>query len=137
MCGDHIHIVKPTILPGGSPPHVRGPPLFSRPVPPATGITPACAGTTRYMQDLPVHTRDHPRMCGDHIRFVCFFCIYWGSPPHVRGPHMYSRTRSQKIGITPACAGTTASVISTVLHIRDHPRMCGDHRLKNSYRKFI
>ena len=30
-------------------------------------------------------------------------------------------------GITPACAGTTSALCSSLISFRDHPRMCGDH----------
>ena len=33
----------------------------------------------------------------------------------------------KKLGITPACAGTTYLYANMFLLVWDHPRMCGDH----------
>src|SRR5690554_6383671 len=111
----------------GSPPHVRGP----HPVPHVSkshvGITPACAGTT--LQKLyTTHTcRDHPRMCGDHFAFEQSFPASKGSPPHVRGPRIYSTCHAISFGITPSFSGSTSSISVTHAQICDHPRRCGEH----------
>src|SRR5436305_1461456 len=51
----------------------------------------------------------------------------WGSPPHARGPRSGEARSTVGLGITPACAGTTADHQSTTKGGRDHPRMRGDH----------
>ncbi len=50
-----------------------------------------------------------------------------GSPPHVRGPPRPPEKERAGMGITPACAGTTAIFEGTFAYGWDHPRMCGDH----------
>ena len=35
-------------------------------------------------------------------------------------------------GITPACAGTTNHQPYHFFHVKDHPRVCGNHRLRGS-----
>ena len=52
-----------------------------------------------------------------------------GSPPHVRGPRKFLKRLSGGIGITPACAGTTPLFPFFSSDCRDHPRMCGDHKV--------
>mgnify|MGYP006894306394 CR=1 FL=1 len=47
-------------------------------------------------------------MCGDHSKINSKFKMARGSPPHVRGPQARSNLQNIKLGITPACAGTTS-----------------------------
>src|SRR5690554_1566856 len=67
-------------------------------------------------------------MCGDHQCVVELLPPSLGSPPHVRGPHYHMIMRFFRLGITPACAGTTGSGCHLHRVYRDHPRMCGDHQ---------
>ena len=46
MCGDHGNTHPFPVTEKGSPPHVRGPPMYNYYVAEYDGITPACAGTT-------------------------------------------------------------------------------------------
>ena len=66
-------------------------------------------------------------MCGDHVDICKRNNIDEGSPPHVRGPLAGIVALVMKIGITPACAGTTKEVEKVWILHGDHPRMCGDH----------
>ncbi len=92
-----------------------------------SGITPACAGTTEVIMQDDFAEKDHPRMCGDHLRENFIIITSLGSPPHVRGPLRKAGDKGFTKGITPACAGTTTQWRSLLNLIRDHPRMCGDH----------
>ena len=129
MCGDHWTRIPYYKGSPGSPPHVRGPQKEVSDYGFYMGITPACAGTTALWFHLPMIQWDHPRMCGDHSKCLHSSSSRQGSPPHVRGPHVTSYVLLTVFGITPACAGTTVLVAILRLVIRDHPRMCGDHRL--------
>ena len=111
------------------------------------GITPACAGTTRsYLgsggwswdhprvcgnhyssSDESVIAWDHPRVCGNHRPPFLFSALPVGSPPRVREPLCVLELIYVVAGITPACAGTTRSRVSTRTSIQDHPRVCGNH----------
>ena len=51
-----------------------------------------------------------------------------GSSPHVRGAPNAVEYRIGETGIIPACAGSTISVTFSRIDVRDHPRMCGEHR---------
>ena len=54
-----------------------------------------------------------------------------GSSPHVRGAPPSVRTLSRPSGIIPACAGSTSFLCSTAGAAEDHPRMCGEHRVRD------
>ena len=40
---------------------------------------------------------------------------------------MQKREGWKKLGIIPACAGSTSSLFVSCALVRDHPRMCGEH----------
>ena len=127
MCGDHSDRGITELESKGSPPHVRGPLFSYRGQQVRTGITPACAGTTASDTLPSLMFRDHPRMCGDHIRHINTGYSFKGSPPHVRGPPSLHNLTALLAGITPACAGTTTKMKELWDDPWDHPRMCGDH----------
>ena len=92
------------------------------------GIIPACAGSTGLHAIRGCSLRDHPRMCGEHTTDDSFNLDHMGSSPHVRGAHCETCPSVFETGIIPACAGSTHSKPTTRSSIRDHPRMCGEHR---------
>ena len=94
----------------GSSPRVRGTRTSTRPLSSLKGIIPACAGNT-----VNESTR---------ISLGC------GSSPRVRGTLRCAICRSPARGIIPACAGNTRSRRSCSFALRDHPRVCGEHKLK-------
>ena len=53
----------------GSSPHVRGTLNPYRCPNIRMGIIPACAGNTKPCTATGNTTRDHPRMCGEHVGF--------------------------------------------------------------------
>ena len=89
MCGEHTKELAIGECTVGSSPHVRGARLTLSTQPPATGIIPACAGST------PLLARIRP--------------IQQGSSPHVRGAPVYVSWASSSSGIIPACAGSTST----------------------------
>ena len=106
-CGEHSTVTISPLLSVGSSPHVRGARLTLSTQPPATGIIPACAGST------PLLARIRP--------------IQQGSSPHVRGAHLDRRLPRRESGIIPACAGSTWPASPPWHSSWDHPRMCGEH----------
>ena len=50
-----------------------------------------------------------------------------GSPPHARGALWEAIVETAKVGITPACAGSTIIRSTRPNLIWDHPRMRGEH----------
>ena len=75
---------------------------------PRAGIIPACAGSTSAMRPMARMTRDHPRMCGEHFGDLVMHSEFPGSSPHVRGAHVAHAELDQRLGIIPACAGSTS-----------------------------
>ena len=93
----------------------------------ATGIIPACAGSTGRWAGSARARRDHPRMCGEHSWGIAICPRSKGSSPHVRGARFTSASRGNICGIIPACAGSTSCRACATSRSWDHPRMCGEH----------
>ena len=127
MCGEHQFVDG---FPGGqkgSSPHVRGARTRRHGQRQRQGIIPACAGSTSCGSGLPLGSRDHPRMCGEHFLLLSLFAFAAGSSPHVRGAHVTAMVHHTSAGIIPACAGSTDIDAIKRLVAGDHPRMCGEH----------
>ena len=134
MCGEHVgrHQRRPGCA--GSSPHVRGALDAARDRRLEQGIIPACAGSTRRPSALPWRRWDHPRMCGEHRLEIHHHVQSLGSSPHVRGAHGIQILGSDLRGIIPACAGSTDVWWCRSADGGDHPRMCGEHRLRLAVR---
>ena len=65
MCGEKSVFSTPLGCPPGSPPHVRGKETAKLASQFWIGITPACAGKSRFYAAAHHTSRDHPRMCGE------------------------------------------------------------------------
>ena len=74
-----------------------------------------------------VGLRDHPRMCGEHVKRLARGLRKRGSSPHVRGAPFRHGLRLVPFGIIPACAGSTSVPVVGQWLGGDHPRMCGEH----------
>ena len=94
------------------------------------GITPACAGKRIQAAAAREKIQDHPRMCGEKPGTALRRIKEAGSPPHVRGKVFRVRHHVYCHGITPACAGKSATGRYEPAHRRDHPRMCGEKTKK-------
>ena len=127
MCGEHCYALPSRNLRPGSSPHVRGAQQHTGHVQADRGIIPACAGSTGALRRPVSHGRDHPRMCGEHMRHLARSRKGMGSSPHVRGAPRHTRPRRCTPGIIPACAGSTRPCADASDNDGDHPRMCGEH----------
>ena len=127
MCGEHRSIVGIGVACQGSSPHVRGALNHSQDCKNRHGIIPACAGSTRCETLCMARHRDHPRMCGEHMRSRSRSSSSKGSSPHVRGAQRCGHTDISCTGIIPACAGSTVTQNIEPGIAWDHPRMCGEH----------
>ena len=108
VCGEQVRRKKPYRDATGSPPRVRGTGLLILRAEGNAGITPACAGnsTARYPQRrIP---QDHPRVCGEQIKFPWQYFREEGSPPRVRGTAFRFQFCRKRSRITPACAGNSS-----------------------------
>ena len=71
--------------------------------------------------------RDHPRICGEHTLSGMGPAFETGSSPHMRGTLVRKPTRDTERRIIPAYAGNTIRGGCRRWRIRDHPRICGEH----------
>ena len=129
VCGEHPSDTGKLVWVPGSSPRVRGTPLFPSSITRLIGIIPACAGNTSGSSSISQPSRDHPRVCGEHVVSPAMVLPYSGSSPRVRGTPPEHDPRRPADGIIPACAGNTASALRTPCSAWDHPRVCGEHRL--------
>ena len=91
VCGEH-GMPHTVILCGlGSSPRVRGTLPHGPGRADSRGIIPACAGNTQARCAHSAPARDHPRVCGEHVRAVGEHGFLEGSSPRVRGTLIKSR----------------------------------------------
>ena len=128
MCGEHCACDCSLPSGWGSSPRVRGAPGQITAQQAAQGIIPACAGSTRYPTPSAPCRGNHPRVCGEQRASLEPDVSTAGSSPRVRGAHGAHRSRRERRGIIPACAGSTTSPTRTTSCGRDHPRVCGEHQ---------
>ena len=84
LCGNDPRRMACVASISGSPPLVRERPRSMVSGSSGSGITPACAGTTRLSSAGFPTFEDHPRLCGnDRSAYDSIFCRL-GSPPLVR-----------------------------------------------------
>ena len=130
MCGEKSQMEYFSASSIGSPPRVRGK------VSPDTvwnmneRITPACAGKSICYSNVDTVSQDHPRVCGEKLHFVNCFAKISGSPPRVRGKANNAIEDVIKARITPACAGKSKHGNQRARFGRDHPRVCGEKKMK-------
>ena len=127
VCGENITQVKRGATIAGSPPRVRGKPMWYLHPERVRGITPACAGKTDHDPTRVKAERDHPRVCGENLFPLATSQIQPGSPPRVRGKLDEFKAKRLALGITPACAGKTPRACGEYVRSRDHPRVCGEN----------
>ena len=111
----------------GSPPQVRGKPLWMPSGRLNRRITPAGAGKTAFGCIPQAAARDHPRRCGENLQLLLQPQLPPGSPPQVRGKPAMPRARPTAEGITPAGAGKTRDNQHPPPARQDHPRRCGEN----------
>ena len=91
------------------------------------GIIPAYAGNTRRCPPSTSSTRDHPRVCGEHLEMCIPITSREGSSPRMRGTPAAAAAARPDAGIIPAYAGNTHGQGVALYLGRDHPRVCGEH----------
>ena len=126
MCGEKSAAYLFLLPFRGSPPHVRGKGQDSPRCVVCAGITPACAGKRPDRTETGRRRWDHPRTCGEKLKFIAVAFSMWGSPPHMRGKGNLFTGNRLPPGITPAHAGKSGSHNAGVLYAWDHPRTCGE-----------
>ena len=111
----------------GSSPRVRGTLEHNRGWPAGMGIIPACAGNTSLVNQIVLVQWDHPRVCGEHDGVWRRGHTVPGSSPRMRGTLRRRDGVRGVRGIIPAYAGNTIGWYAPDLRLRDHPRVCGEH----------
>ena len=71
------------------------------------GIIPAYAGSTPSRRQGSCMCKDHPRVCGEHMKFMTSSYCSWGSSPRMRGARALLDGTVEVDGIIPAYAGST------------------------------
>ena len=130
MCGENRSAHHADGFCKGSPPRVRGKPLLGEIACGEPRITPACAGKTAPRSPCIYAGGDHPRVCGENCTSRPAQRPERGSPPRVRGKLHKRGLLRGSLGITPACAGKTALSQGRGPASWDHPRVCGENRLR-------
>jgi len=129
VCGEHTRRLHTMTLCAGSPPRMRGTRYGGCYANNSRRITPAYAGNTGRVSRSISGSRDHPRVCGEHVNTFYRSVHAWGSPPRMRGTLSNSAALIVPMGITPAYAGNTWCNPCRLLVFWDHPRVCGEHLL--------
>ena len=126
LCGEKEACISQKTRMLGSPPPMRGKvgiPYHSHRQP---GITPAYAGKRMRPKSAYTPQRDHPRLCGEKFMRLFLCLTQWGSPPPMRGKVCETMKFIPSSRITPAYAGKSCFVASSVYSQTDHPRLCGE-----------
>ena len=74
---------------------------------------------------------DHPRPCGEQRPSFLFPSYIGGSPPPMRGTGAERNLTLTAWRITPAHAGNSPGFQISNVHIKDHPRPCGEQVVNN------
>ena len=127
MRGEHSKVRQVKRLTKGSSPHARGALLREGHGGVVHGIIPACAGSTGRLCSCRFRRGDHPRMRGEHGSIAGSSSEAGGSSPHARGARVVHHHAPLRVGIIPACAGSTPVWGCGCTTGRDHPRMRGEH----------
>ena len=90
-------------------------------------IIPAHAGNTGCLYTSQLLCQDHPRTCGEHLRFCDSRLFVYGSSPHMRGTLFGAVVFIWPTRIIPAHAGNTSVLTAFMTFSKDHPRTCGEH----------
>ena len=95
-------------------------------------ITPADAGKTGTAALTVACTEDHPRGCGENKPQNRCSRGQRGSPPRMRGKLKVATVLPFGVRITPADAGKTSYTADSSGYAKDHPRGCGENKIKGS-----
>ena len=131
VCGEHALSTVLSTSSAGSSPRMRGTPTCADYEIPWRGIIPAYAGNTQDSGILRRFSRDHPRVCGEHLWLSQCAALRAGSSPRMRGTLNQLYISAQRKWIIPAYAGNTAVQFVKPFLLWDHPRVCGEH-VRNS-----
>ena len=130
MCGEQFGWCNQAEAKEGSPPRVRGTGKCHGQADDMYRITPACAGNSMPSLSECFAHWDHPRVCGEQTSCSLTKAVRVGSPPRVRGTAAWPPRAGRRNGITPACAGNSATAGKIPDIYTDHPRVCGEQKIQ-------
>ena len=93
------------------------------------GSSPRMRGTLTALGEVVVHAGIIPAYAGNTEPLLLPKLRTLGSSPRMRGTHYRSVHREHGHGIIPAYAGNTSPTAAIHPTRRDHPRVCGEHRV--------
>ena len=137
MRGEHAQLVDSNTVEHGSSPHARGTRLFERDLTLHGRFIPACAGNTTPVPLMIDSLAVHPRMRGEHLITSPYRFLRNGSSPHARGTPALGGGIVFRFRFIPACAGNTPFQAQGDSSDTVHPRMRGEHSVKNSLHTII
>ena len=126
LCGEKAVVFLRLVYGRGSPPPMRGKGLLCISCVGGFGITPAYAGKSYFHGSSQRKNQDHPRLCGEKIRYMLEQAGISGSPPPMRGKGLSGLPPAGTAGITPAYAGKSCIHVIFCTFFQDHPRLCGE-----------
>ena len=132
-CGEHNSWVVRMHWNPGSSPRMRGARHAGIRYARRRRIIPADAGSTTICIPPAPAYQDHPRGCGEHDEGTRQCLIRMGSSPRMRGARMSMSMAGNSHGIIPADAGSTDRQESLGKYSQDHPRGCGEHRMRGLF----
>jgi len=124
--GEQVRFGDHRCVSWGSPPRARGAGCRVPAIVDARRITPACAGSRDLRPPGLPQAPDHPRVRGEQHRAPIEVFGGDGSPPRARGAGHHVHGPGRAVGITPACAGSRASIRFALMAFPDHPRVRGE-----------
>ena len=125
-CGEQMTMEPQASVGFGSSPRVRGAGAQHHVDPRPRRIIPARAGSSVRLPSRGRRSSDHPRACGEQHAWATRAKVSSGSSPRVRGAGRDRGRRGCEGRIIPARAGSSSDSITRCLHVRDHPRACGE-----------
>ena len=75
----------------------------------------------------------HPRSRGEHSKISSWWTVSTGSSPLARGTREGIGLERLSLGLIPARAGNTSSVVPASLPVWAHPRSRGEHTIQTSH----
>ncbi len=128
-CGEQRRSCTSYVPSSGPSPRVRGAAELVGEGLDRGGTIPARAGSSTGRPTAAAPQRDHPRTCGEQTRPDMIPSISSGPSPRVRGA---GHLRGAHVGgAGTACAGSRAVRSRSSRTTGDHPRACGEQRLRS------
>ena len=85
-------------------------------------------GSTTPLPIWPSRLRDHPHIHGEHTGSSLLDVSCSGSPPYTWGAPASFLSASSLTRITPIYMGSTVKSLFSLLGIKDHPHIHGEHQ---------